>query len=532
MNFNTYGTYYGKFHKCGVSSVRQNVLIFNFGTAPYETWFITRMYPTDNVFLDSDKPLIHALKAFFKSDVPGSVVSNSKFLWTICLGNERVIFPVDKSFDQDTLQFYATPYFVESVDVVRKYLQGMIGPAYDNVFFYKNTVLFLDNQDLPFPGGFYFKQSEPTPYYRICFLSNESTEYVLNLAAEWKSRQRVQNITYLTREVAVVPKFIEFKPISESRFTDANIASTGVIHKTLSSRKPELLIQDILNSYYKNLTRQRYDLSIDLSHVGLLIEWPFILSFEGSRPSDRHTENKQFVALSIEGAHPSRVLCVFHPYERYIEHTNVPATLWTPISFVLSTFVTDVSIQKVIIDTVVIGVVYRETFFCLNQPLLEGIPSKQPLLNSNYLLSTANFDLNEDGNIRKLDSFKLNTSYTLHRVSLKGLTQGVWCLTTSKETDPYPKNIHLPALVKKWTNFFMDAVKTTFDVDITAVRLALMLSKHNLCFNLNAVENPNQVIRVTDNEVNFYMQEKIVEFINKVRLFKKEIEKKSQCMIS
>lgn len=532
MNFNTYGTYYGKFHKCAVSSVRQNVLIFNFGTSPYETWFITRMYPTENVFLDPDKPLIHALKAFFKSDVPGSVVSNSKFLWTVCLGSERVIYPVNKDFKQDTLQFYATPYFVENVDVVGKFLQGMIGPAYDNVFFYKNTILFLDNQDLPYPGGFYFKQCQPTQYYRICFLSNEPTDYVLNLAAEWKSRQHVQNITYLTREVTAVPKFIDFKPISESRFAESNITSTGIIHKTLSCKKPEHLIQDILNSYYKNLTRQHYNLSIELNHVGLLIEWPFILSFEGSRPSDKKIENKQFVALSIEGAHPSRVLCVYHPYERYIEHTNVPATLWTPMSFVLSTLVTDISIQKVVIDTVVIGVVYRETFFCLNQPLLEGIPYKHPLLNSKYILSTANFDLNEDVNIRKLDSFKLNTSYTLHRVSLKGITQGVWCLTKSKETDPHPKNSHLPALVKKWSDFFMDVVKITFDVDVTAVRLALMLSKHTLCFNLNAVENPNEVIRVSDNEVNFYMHEKIVEFINKVRLFKEDIVEKSQCTIS
>lgn len=532
MNFNTYGTYYGKFHKCTVSSVRQNVLIFNFGTSPYETWFITRMYPTEHVFLDSDKPLIQALKAFFKSDVPGCVVSNSKFLWTVCLGSERVIYPVDKDFKQDTIQFYATPYFVEKVDIVSQFLQSTIGPAYDNVFFYKNTILFLDNQDLPYPGGFYFKQCEPAPFYRICFLSNEPIDYVLNLASEWKSRQDVYNILYMTREVTALPKFIDFKPISDSRLTESTITSTGIIHKTLSCRKPEHLIQDILNSYYKNVTRQRYDLSIELSHLGLLIEWPFLLSFEGSRPTDKKTKHKQFVAISIEGAHPSRVLCVLQPYERYIEHNNVPATLWTPISFVLSTLVTDISIQKVAIDTMVIGVVYRETFFCFNQPLLEGIPYKHPLLNTKYILSTATFSLNEDVNIRVLDSFKLNDAYSLHRVTLKGLTQGVWCLTQPEKTDPYPKNIHLPALVKKWTDFFMDVIKITFEVDVTAVRLAMMLSKHNLCFNLNVVENSSEAIRVSDNEVNFYMHEKIVEFINKVRLFKNETVGKTKCNIS
>lgn len=537
MNFNTYGTYYGKFHRCTVSSVKQNVIIFDFGTSTYETWFITRMHPPENVLIDSDKPLLLALKAFFKSDVPASVVSNRKYSWTICLGRERVIYPVDKDFSkkENTLQFYATPYFVEEVDVVSKFLQGIIRPAYENVFFYKNTILFLDNQDLPYPGGFYFKQCEPSSYYRICFLSNEPTQYVLNLAAEWQSRQRVKDITYLTREVKAVPKFIDFKPISESGSTESNITSTGIIHKTLCARKPELLIQDILTSYYKNLSRQQYETPIEFNHLGLLIEWPFILSFEGSRPSDDKIENKKFVALSIEGAHPSRVLHVNRPYERYVEHSNIPATLWTPISFVLSTLLTDISIRKVIIDTVVVGVVYRETFFCFNQPLLEGTPSKHPLLNTYYILSTATFELNEDVNIRVFESFKLNNHYTLHRVSVKGLTQSVWCLTKSAETDPYPKKIHLTGLVKQWTDFFMEVGESTYNVDVTAVRLALMLSKHSLCFNLNAVEKPNEVIRVSDNEVNFYLNEKVVQFINDARLLKNEkleTTRQQACIIS
>lgn len=519
MNFNTYGSHYGKFHKCSVSAVKQNIIVFDLANSPYETWIVGRMYPPENISIDSNKPLLLALKTFFKSDVPASVVCSRKYLWTICLGNERIIFPVNNTVQNvNRLQLYATPYFVNNPDVVTQYLQATIRPAYENVFFYKNTVLYLDNQDLPYPGGCYFNNCTPTKFYRICFLSDEPMEYVIDLANEWQARRDVMTIPYMTREVKAKLKFINFKPVTESGFSNASILSTGNIHKTFSSRKPEFIIQDVLTSYYKNIARRPHESPLDFSYLGLLIEWPLLLTYEGARHSESRDPVKQFLALSINGNNPTQVLHVCRPYDRYIEYNHVPATLWTPISFVLTTLETGSNVRKVVIDTVVIGVVYRETFFCFSQPLLEGAPTPHPLLNANYILSTASLELNEDINVRVVETFKYNDDYSLRRVSLRGLSLDCWCLTKSTNTDPYPRNIRLPELVKMWLDFFMQVGIDTFDVDVTAVRLALMLSKHKICYNLNAVEKPKDVIRLTDNEVNFYFSEEVVEFINKARL--------------
>lgn len=533
MDYNKYGLYYAKYHKCSYSLAKQNIFIFEFTSTPYETWIISRMVPPENVSIDSDKPLLLALKSFFKSDVPASVVCSRKYLWTVVLGNERVVYPVNKDVKKDSrLQFYATPYFVKSPDVVKHYLHGKIRPAYENVFFYKNTVMFLDNQDIPYPGGCYFNKCDSQEeFYRICFLSNEPVDKVVGLATEWEGRRDVMNVPYMSRNVVARPKFISFEPVSESRFAEANILSTGLIERKKSIKKPEHLIQDILNAYYKNLVRS--ERGLDISYLGLFIEYPFLVSYEGGKYLTR--ENKTFVALSINGNNPSRVLHVYQPYDRYVEYNHVPATLWTPISFVWSTLLTDTGggiIKKVAIDTVVIGVVYRETFFCFSQPLLEGQPTPLPLLNAEYVLSTANMELNEDGNVRVIETFKYNDNFSLRRVVLRGLGLDTWCLTKSNNTDPYPKNIRLPELVKQWVEFFMEVGENTFEVDVSAVRIALMLSKHNLCYSLKAMNGPEN-IELSDNEVSFYFNEEVIQFINDVRLTKSDKNEDSwSCNIS
>lgn len=530
MDYYKYGLYYAKYHKCSFSSAKQNIFIFEFASSPYETWIVSRMVPPENVSIDSDKPLLLALKAYFKSDVPASVVCSRKYLWTIVLGNERIIYPVNKDVQKDgRLQFYATPYFVKSPDVIKQFLYGTIMPAYKNVFFYKNTVMYLDNQDLPYPGGCYFNKCSPTPYYRICFLSNEPESSVISIATEWQGRRDVLTIPYMNRGATADLKFISFNPVNELRFSEANILSTGNIEKKHCSKKPELLIQDILNAYYKSLVRRPSETRLDVNFIGLFIEYPFHVMYEGA--TNVTSENKEFVALSVNGNNPSRVLHVYQPYDRYVEYNHVPATLWTPISFVWSTLLTDSSIRKVAIDTVVIGVVYRETFFCFSQPLLEGQPTPLPLLNAEYILSTADMDLNQDSNVRVIETFKYNDNFSLRRVILRGLALDTWCLTKSTNTDPYPKNIRLPDLVKQWLEFFMQVGENTFDVDVSAVRIALMMSKHNLCFNLKTEGSEN--VELSDNEVTFYFNEKVIQFINDVRLTKNDADVESwNCNIS
>lgn len=535
MNFNTYGSLYGKFHQCSVSLVRNDIIVFDLGNSPYETWTISRMYPSEKIIVDSNKPLTLALKSFFKSDVTASVISNSQYLWTICLGNERMIYPVGVEVKPDNeLRLYATPYFVTNPQMVSQHLQGTIRPSFENIYFYKNTVMYLDDRDLPYPGGFYFDECTPTPFYRICFLSDESIDYVVNLASEWQSRRDVLTIPFLTREMTVFPKLVDFKPVPEFSFSDSNVISMGLIQRDHSLRKPELIIQDLLISYYKNTSRQVNDANnLDFSFLGLVIEWPFDLTFEGSRQPKNRRENRTLVALSVNGNFPNRVVCVLNPYDRYVEYNHVPATVWTPISFVFYSLLTDINVKKVVLNSVVIGLVYREAFFCLSQPLLEGRPTKSFALNTEYLLSTANAeDILADPQIQVLDSFKYNDDFSLRRVYLKGIHLECWCLTSAENMHPHPKNIRLPYLVKEWLKLFMVAGQDTFDVDVSTVRLAMTLSKHNICYNLLASDDYKEPVELTDNRVKFHMNEKIVQFLNKARIAKSEAVEGNFCVIS
>lgn len=533
MNINTYAYLYSKFHQCSIPLVQNGIIVFDLGHSPYETWTVSRMYPSETIRIDSDKPLLSALKSFFKSDVIASVVSNENYSWTICLGNERMIYPVGIDVKPNTsLRLYATPYFVTNPQVISQHLQGTIRPAFDNVYFYKNTIMYLDDQDLPFPGGYYFDKCTPTSYYRICFLSDGPIDHVTNLALEWQSRHNVSNIPFATRDVPTLPKFIDFNRVPELSFSDSTVISTGIIQRNLCLRKPELIIQDVLISYFKNVSRGENKL--DFTFLGLVIEFPLNLIFDGSRQSLIKSDTKEFVALSVNGNHPNRVLCVSNPYDRYVEYDHVPATVWTPISFEFYTLLTDVDVKKVVVDTVVIGLVYRETFFCLSQPLLEGRPTKSFALNTEYLLSVASMEtIKTDPKVQILDSFKYNDNFSLQRVYLKDINYETWCLVKAEDMHPYPKNIQLPYLVKEWLKIFSDVEEEgTFDVDVSTVRLASTLSKHNICYNLIASEDTTEPISITENNVKFYMNEKIVQFLNEVRIAKMENEEESSCNIS
>ena len=535
MNINLYATLYSKFHKCSASVSENELIVLNLGNSPYETWTVSRMYPSESIIIDSNKPFISALKSFFKSDVTASVISNNQYLWTICLGKERMIYPVSTDVKPETtLHLYATPYFVRNPDIIRHYLPGKIHPAYNNVYYYQNTILYLDNHDLPYPGGYYFDECEPTPFYRICFLSNESSDHVSKFIAEWHTRRDILNIPYLTRDIVAVPKFIDFHPVSELTFSESNVISTGKIERIKSCDMPEHIIQDILISYYKNISRFLINTNnLNLTHLGVIIEWPLNITFENAKPSKLQDGNRKFVALSINGNYPNHVLYVLQPYDRYEEYNYVPATIWTPISFVFSSLLTNINIKKVIVDTVVVGLVYKETFFCLAQPLLEGIPNKKRMVNKEYLLSVASAsDIELDPNIQIIESFKYNENFSLRRVALKNVRLETWCLTRAENVHPYPKNFRLPYLVQEWLDFFMQVESNAFNVDVGMVRLALTLSKHNICYNLIAAENAQEPVAISDSEVKFYLNEKIVQFINDARVAKSEEKNDNYCTIS
>lgn len=528
MNFSSYGNYYGKFHRGIVSAVHNGIMVLDFTDMPWETWFVSRLHNSAKISINADKPLLKALKTFFKTDVPASVFCKESS-FTVLLGNERLVIPVSGS--NAKFHLYATPYYLNDPQIVANYLEGYTRPAYEHVYPYKNTILFLDNCDLPYPGGCYFDKSIPTSYYRICFLTNESLEYVSTLVSEWHSRQDVFNLPHLAREVVIQPKFIQFQVIGEPHFQESDTTSTGIIHKHYSREKPELLFQDILESYFHNLERFN-DSRSDYNNLGLIVPHPVKVIFDGVRTYQNQTLTHQSIALAINGNHPSRVVLAREPFDRFFEFKDVPATIvWTPIYYERKFLETELDIEKVVIDATVIGFNYRGAFFCLDKPLLEGRPAPQSLINTQCLLSIVT-DLT-DKKIQVVETFRYDSLHSLHRVHLRGLTFETWCLTKASDSDPYTKAMHLPYLVQEWLAFFKQLEKEVLkNVNVSTVRLALTLSRHKICYRLINDCKKDGEMYLTEQDITFYLKDTVIDFINEARIGKAENTHESSCTIS
>ncbi|GFQ99848.1 uncharacterized protein TNCT_226681 [Trichonephila clavata] len=122
-------------------------------------------------------------------------------------------------------------------------------------------------------------------------------QQVLSVASEWKTRPDVMTLPFLTQETIALPKMIPFQPVGFPYLPDERAISAGVIQKRLSMRHPCCLIQDILASYYRSylLAHEGQESETVLQNVGLIIEWPFRLMFDGTRPNAK--DDKRFVAL-------------------------------------------------------------------------------------------------------------------------------------------------------------------------------------------------------------------------------------------
>ncbi|GFS30443.1 uncharacterized protein TNIN_160211 [Trichonephila inaurata madagascariensis] len=127
------------------------------------------------------------------------------------MGNSKIIMPSLE--DAATFQLYATPYFVSDPSLVAAYLQGRARAASDYIFMYKNSVLYLDKNDLPSSGRCYFEPFQNCSKYPIYLLSNELMQQVLSVASEWKTRRDVVTILFLTQETIALPKMIPFQPV-------------------------------------------------------------------------------------------------------------------------------------------------------------------------------------------------------------------------------------------------------------------------------------------------------------------------------
>ncbi|GIY03995.1 uncharacterized protein CDAR_304861 [Caerostris darwini] len=534
MNYSKYGNIYSKFHGCTDFTIKDNIIILDFYDQKWDNWMTTRIHEYDKVSVDVKDPFSQAFKVFFKTEATCSAFCKQDS-FTLIIGNVRVVFPMPTK--SATNHLYATPYFVQDPQIVHNYLQGIGRHAYDHIFNYKNCVLYLDKSDVPCPGGCYFgRNCEPTnPYYRICVLSQEPYEAIQSILQEWKHRRGILEIPFLTQDTISPPKFMPFEPISNFILPDLPTLSMGMITKKLSLNRPHCLIHDILNSYYRHCVHQQEETGInpDLSvqSLGLVLEWPLRVMYEGLHYMSVADKDKQHVAIAVNGRHPNKILHSRVPYTRYSEYESLPALPWLPISYVPTVLDTPEDVSKVSIDTVVIGLVYHSAFFCLSLPLLEGRPCPVSHRNVHNLFTPATQTLIQDKRyFQIIETFRYNNEYLLHHVSMKGIQFDAWCLCKFDDTIAYPKPVRCPSLVQEWLSLFaiqekLGAIEEPVDVDI--VRMALVLAKHNICFNTkimtfeNGKSKKNKLI-VSDAALNLYMGKMSADFINDARLEVKE----------
>lgn len=532
MNIARYSTLYGKFHGCNSFRNEQNLIVLDFIDMDFDPWSVLQLYQHNRICMDSQQPFIQALKVFFKTEAPVSVMCKDNS-WTALLGSSKTIMPMVE--ESATFQLYATPFFVKDPASVKEYLQGLARPASEYVFMYKNCVLYLDQEDLPYPGGFYFGKSGQCmqALYRICLLSNESLPHVLSVAQEWKTRREILTLPFITKETIAHPKMIPFQRVGQPYLPEEKAISTGMIQKRLCMQYPHLLIQDILNSYYRNyLYSNNGTESIQvLNQLGLIIEWPFYISYEGTRPHVKDT--KEYVSLVVNGHRPTKVLHVRYPFDVYTEYNEVPIIVWTPVYYVNTFLTLPEEVEKVSVDSTVIGYVYRKNFFCFSFPVLEGRPTLETQRNMQHIFSIAT--LTEEDKV--LETFQYNHKYSLHRINKKGIPYHAWCLTQVSDADKYPAQPRVPKLVNEWLHIFNSHVNTV--IDVKTLQMALTLARHKICFKTKLgpeVYKEGTQIMLSDKTIELTLGKHEVNFINSIRVTPEENDtfqkSESNCIIS
>ncbi|GBN19702.1 hypothetical protein AVEN_261785-1 [Araneus ventricosus] len=522
MNFPRYLKLYSRFHGCTSYRHEQNIIILDFVDMPFDPWAILHFYRYDVLRMDAQQPFVQALKVFHKTEAPITIACLNDS-WTALLGNFKTVMPMTE--ESATFQLYATPYFVKDPSLVTEYLEGISRVADDHIFLYKNCVLYLDKNDLPYPGGCYFRPTGESSQnsYRICILSNEPVHHVLTVASEWKTRRDVTTQSFLTKEVIVRPKIIPFQPVGQLFLPDERAVSAGMIQKRLSVHKPYCLIQDVINSYYRSYLHAHdgQESMHVLQNLGLLIEWPFRIAFEGTRPVTQ--DNRAFVALVVNGQRPSRFLYVRYPYEVYTEFNEVPSTFWTPIFYVSKVLTLPKDMEKVSVDSVNLGYMYQNAFFCFNHPVVEGRPTFEGSRNVKCLLSPCAPVVLTQSNVRVLESFQLNSQHSLHRVQMTGVPFSAWCV--SQESSEFPTQRHLQRLVQEWIDLFEKHIGFAKEdmLDVTIIQMALTLARHKICFQTKIdpkakrKQRGNRIL-LSDKEIELSMGSQEAEFVNSIRV--------------
>lgn len=448
----------------------------------------------------NSKPLTASLKYYHKIEAACTIFI-SEDSWSLLLGEHKIVYPKNGG---STL-FCATHFFVKEPDLFDRYMKTVNAVRYEgHVYSYASTMIYLDSYDIPYPGGEYFSPAnKPSPWFRVCFLTDDLRQ-IERLEVELQDRQGVWSLpSKLGCVESHISPFLDLKPVTEVHLPEKYYESTNIVLKKKSLKHSDFIIQDILDTFKK------------FNDVGILLEYPVRISyFAEEAPKD----SRQFYALSINCNVPKIVLYVPAPYDRYFQYRltskNIP---WSSIAYDHEP--TPNGLESVVMDGNTLGYLYRDTFFCLNEPKLPVVTHVHHR-NLDGLFRKLTFDLKSDESLKIVNTFRYDSQHLIYCVKHREIRHELWCLGDYNSRIAYPKPYTPPYLVREWAELLVTYGHRCANFgDLDLVKLMYVLARHRICF-LTVETRPEERDLTFENytDIVFRVEPDVLRFINSVRL--------------
>lgn len=496
MNLQSYSTAYAENNGIDFASVKKDTVVITLNDTEFDKNYVLKLAENKKV-LNVDRPKIRAIVAFYRVEAKSTLFSTDGS-WSLLLGNEKMVYP---SHEGRVYQC-ATPYFVKEPAV----LSNMFPVTYsENVYAHKTDVVYLDQYDIPSPGSNYFDAQPDPEYYRICYIT-------MRVVGDGEIEKMFENVKGVCEfplktksSLADLSPFVQSALVNdEVVFSDTYYESTNLVSKNRCYKDPDAILVDILDSYPEKSAR-----------IGIVVEYPIRISFTATETSS--SSHRKFVAFAVNcNAPPKRVLYVPAPYDRYYEYRYPPSRIqWIHLYYDGEESVPS-GMKTVALAKTVIGYVYKDTFFCLLYPKLTRFKKNK---NTQYLLNTLNFDLGSDPNMQIVQSYRFDARHTLICVKHRYLPHEMWCMKAGGSAVSYAKAIGPSYLVREWSELVVDgdARATAKETDISLVKLMFILDRHSVCYYTKQTNGSRKIRYENEKDIVFYLEPKLLEFVNKLR---------------
>ena len=523
MNFQQYANYYGSFHGANATDIIKNCIVYKLEKLSWEKSIILKLKNFEKAYDDSDKrrenikPLSKSIMKHLKLETPCTVfLTDDSF--SILYGNTCLVYPKSNG----SILVVATQYFINDTLVFKKFMSQFNSECVSkNVYYYKSAVIFVDEFDIPYPGGNYFSdKNNKSAIGRICFIIDQQDSFrIKEFSDELENVNDIHLKEMQTKCINTsISNFIDPIPVDEIHIPTTHYKYTNIIVKNLCFKQPSFIIQDIINSCGIN------------KDIGIVIEYPICLSYVSINKTNFP---RRYYCFAINCHQPNKFLHVPSPYDRFYEYDyGIKDINW--ISLYYDPLSHSDNMLDVVIDTNTIGHVYKDTFFCLSHPKLSTV-TNVPNKNTSFLLNTLSFNLENDNNMNVIYMHRFDTDFIIYCVKHRNMPYDMYCLGKSNSYISNYKVTQLPYLVHNWASLVLNNQNRS-EInygDLHFIKLMYILARHNICFNTRENNIEREIIYEKKSDIIFQAERNAINFINSMRLdMMKSPEKEESCTLS